>query len=385
MLNQGIRQGPKRYGFYMASVIQLCCMINHNTANLKEVLGELKILKVEILKKIEDIYKNYKKEFEKKISPKTIKSQSSEEEPYSEIRRHLDHLYWLERYYKSNSFKHLLKDSEDIITIIDKLISEPIIKKITVNQLKRMVETKRMDFLGKFEDDFIEITKYDSPNSIYKNSCDLDKFIKDFIKITINLDDSIGENNPLKDISKKNKINIDLGLPEKIEWDKVTIKIKDGLKDIEILYDGKFKRLVSFDEIGFSSSKKNVKENRQWELLKIFSILLIENNKLATPNHLSVMLSNQANKKITIANLYKIKKSLSDSLKSLFKTEEDPFLDYNDRGYYEIKFKLLPQPELRNKGEIWSNPSGYNDNIDSNSDYDSDSDFDEDDDIDKEY
>jgi len=168
--------------------------------------------------------------------------------------------------------------------------------------------------------------------------------------------------------NKKKIINIDLGLPEKIEWDKVTIKIKDGLKDIEIFYNEKFKRLVSFDEIGFSSNKKNMKENRQWELLKILSYLLSEDKKSATPNTLSRMLSTQTNKKITIDNLHQIKKSLSESLKNIFKTEEDPFLDYKGRGYYEIKFKLLPVPGLRNKGKIWSNSSGYNDNIDSTSD-----------------
>lgn len=171
-----------------------------------------------------------------------------------------------------------------------------------------------------------------------------------------------------KSKSTKQKNIIDIEFPEKIEWSKVTIKIKDGLKDIEISYDGKFVKLVSFNEIGFSSSKKELKENRQWELLKILSVLLIEDEKLATPLSLAEMLTRQTGKKITTDNVYKMKKSLAESLKYVFKTEEDPFIEYKNIGYYKVKFKLLPQPELRNKGEIWSNPSGYNDNIESNSD-----------------
>lgn len=179
----------------MIFVIQLSNMINFNTVTLKELYKELLFSKQELLKKIRNINYNYNKELRENCSPE--ENILIDGEIYTSGGDKTYELSLLKRYYKSYSFESLINDANDTIKIIDKLISEPIILKNTINQLKRITEKKRLNSLGQIEDDIIDITKEKNPTSIYKNSYDLDKFLKNFLKITINLEDFIGENNPL--------------------------------------------------------------------------------------------------------------------------------------------------------------------------------------------
>ncbi|MCF7844039.1 hypothetical protein K9M47_04050 [Candidatus Gracilibacteria bacterium] len=145
----------------------------------------------------------------------------------------------------------------------------------------------------------------------------------------------------------KKKYTTDLTFPEKVKWEKVTIKIKEGQEDIEIFYNDKFIKTADYIELGFSANKKEHKPDMKWHLLCIFSILQSTDISKATVNNLIPMLNNRGNRKTSKDNVHQTKKNLSKTLQNLFKTNDDPFI--HNGNYYEPRMKILPEPALRNE------------------------------------
>lgn len=165
---------------------------------------------------------------------------------------------------------------------------------------------------------------------------------------------------PKKTVLKK-KHTIVLEFPETVRWGRVVLKVKEGLQDIEILYDGKHIKMASYIELGFSANKKNSKPDRKWELLIILSVLQKNDIKQATPDKLMSMLKNYSGRTIKKDNIHQTKKLLSEALRGIFNTKENPFTD--NKKYYEPKFKILPVPTLRLE-EPWKQGGRLNENVD---------------------
>lgn len=165
-----------------------------------------------------------------------------------------------------------------------------------------------------------------------------------------------------KNIVGKKKSIIELIFPETVQWEKVTIKIKDGAKDAEIFYNDKHIKTANYIELGFSANKLNPKINKEWLLLTILSVLQNEDIKQATPENLRCMLGRDSkSERIEIDTVHQTKKRLSDALKDIFKTNKDPFVE--NRTYYEPKFKILPEPMMRNE-ELRKQGGPLNENVD---------------------
>lgn len=233
-------------------------MINYNTATLKELFEGLSVSKFELLKRIKDIHINYRKELKEDWVPE--EEILINDEKYTTGGDKTYDLSLLKRYYESYSFELLLNDAKDSITIINKLLLEPIIQKSSVGQLRRVAEKKRINTLGQFEDEAIPVTTYKDPSSIYKNSCDLDQFITDLTKITKNLEDFIGKNNPLiKNKSKEIKTE-DIKNLTLLEND--TLRILKGLEyscDKAKLLNPESKIVkITFGDINFSFTRKEI-------------------------------------------------------------------------------------------------------------------------------
>jgi hypothetical protein len=155
-------------------------------------------------------------------------------------------------------------------------------------------------------------------------------------------------------ILEKDKIrnSVDFDLPKHFEWSELELKIKEGKEDVEIFYKEKNLGIKSYVDLGFSANRKEHKPNREWNLLIYLSVFQKLNITEATPANLGPMFKNHTGGfGIKKDNVYQIKKILSDALKTIFKTEEDPFTDKKE--YYEPKFKIEPEPGLRHD-EIWS-------------------------------
>ena len=165
----------------------------------------------------------------------------------------------------------------------------------------------------------------------------------------------LGVNRP-----QKKKHTVDLVFPEIVQWEKVIIKIKDGLQDAEILYDDKHLITASYVELGFSANKKDHKPDRKWNFLCILSVLQNENITQATAQNLMPMLANYSGRAIKISNVHQAKKMLTASLRTLFKTSADPFVA--NHNYYEPKFKILPEAMMRQK-ELWKQGGRLNENV----------------------
>jgi len=325
--------------------------INYETANIDDLFNELSETKKELgvfLKSLEIIYQETKE-----------KVKGDEE---AEI---------LMRSYDDDDLSVTKEDAVSTIKIIDNLLKDKIVRESHIKQLKNIADgIDRRKRLGDFKEDWLSRVNKEHKqdyNDLYVNFCEMEKWIYDCNNIANRLNDYIGEENPLmKKMSKekngKKIINIDF--PEEVKWENVKIKIKDNLKYIQIYYKKKFIKEISYEEIGFNANKKESKEDRQWALLLILSKLNnTEVNNKITPDELSRMLTNYTKKQINKENIHQIKKKLSEKLKQIFKTEEDPFFDYKEKGFYKTKFELIPETELRGDGEIWRRSTGYNDNI----------------------
>lgn len=166
----------------------------------------------------------------------------------------------------------------------------------------------------------------------------------------------LGVNRP-----QKKKHCIELIFPEIVQWEKVLLKMKEGLQDLEIHYDGKHIKTASYIELGFSANKKEHKPDRKWNFLCILSVLQNEDITQATPNNITPMLAKFTDRTMKRANIHQTKKLLSKELRVVFKTDDNPFTD--NRVYYEPKFKILPESTLRNK-EVRKLGGKLNENFD---------------------
>ncbi len=160
---------------------------------------------------------------------------------------------------------------------------------------------------------------------------------------------------------QKRKCTVEIIIPEETQWEKVELKIKDGLQDIEVWYDNKHIITTDYVDLGFSANPKEHKPDRKWNFLCILSVLQNEDITQATPNNVMPMLARHSNRVTKIANVHQTKKLLSNALRSLFKTSSDPF--YENRFYYQPKFKILPETVLRTK-EVWKQGGPLNENVD---------------------
>lgn len=161
------------------------------------------------------------------------------------------------------------------------------------------------------------------------------------------------------DRPQKKKHTVDLVFPEIVQWEKVLIKIKDGLQDAEVFYNDKHIITASYVELGFSATKKDHKPDRKWNFLCILSVLQNEDITKATAQNLRPMLAKYSGRAIKISNVHQAKKMLTSSLRTLFKTSDDPFVV--NRNYYEPKFRILPEAVMRQK-ELWKQGGRLNEN-----------------------
>ena len=144
---------------------------------------------------------------------------------------------------------------------------------------------------------------------------------------------------------RKMKSVIDLTFPEMVKWEKVTIKIKEGLQDVEIWYGGEFVEATDYIKLGFYSGEKEKIPDRKWTFLTILSVYRATDIKEATVANMATSLSHQTKKQIKPATVHQIKSGLAKELRGIFKTGDNPFHDH--KNYYEPRFKLLPEPALR--------------------------------------
>ena len=156
---------------------------------------------------------------------------------------------------------------------------------------------------------------------------------------------------------KRDKNIFKFDFPKPIQWGELTLKIKDGKEDVEVVYKDKYYGTKSYIDLGFSSNTKNHKPNRLWNLLMMLSIFQNGNITGATSANIGPMFENHTGGfGIKKENFYQTKKLLSDALKTIFGTEEDPFIDrtkIDRKEYYELLFTILPEPALRNE-DPWS-------------------------------
>lgn len=160
---------------------------------------------------------------------------------------------------------------------------------------------------------------------------------------------------------QRKKHTVELTFPEVVKWEKVVLKIKEGLQDVEIWYDNQHIKTTDYIALGFSANKKDHKTDKKWKFLCILSVLQNEDIKQATPENLMQMLAKHSNRVTTRASVHTTKKILSKALRAIFKTSEDPFT--GNKKYYEPRFKILPEPILRNK-ELWKQGGSLNENVD---------------------
>lgn len=162
------------------------------------------------------------------------------------------------------------------------------------------------------------------------------------------------------DRPQKKKHTVNLVFPEIVQWEKVLIKIKDGLQDAEIFYDNVHLVTASYVELGFSANKKDHKPDRKWNFLCILAVLQNEDITQATAQNLMPMLAKYSGRAIKISNVHQAKKMLTASLRTLFKTSANPFV--TNHNYYEPKFKILPEAMMRQK-ELWKQGGRLNENV----------------------
>ena len=167
---------------------------------------------------------------------------------------------------------------------------------------------------------------------------------------------------------KKKKISNELNLPKRVQWEKVTLRFKEGLRQIEIHY-GKQIKTYDYTDLGFYIGEKQPKIDNQWCFLCILSGLIEAREQQATPENIRhqipVFFSPPKDKKsLSKDSVHQIKRKLSEKLQELFQTEAYPFEvcknDDNDY-YYKPNFTLKPSPTLRHK-EPWDQGGELNEN-----------------------
>jgi len=154
-------------------------------------------------------------------------------------------------------------------------------------------------------------------------------------------------------------------------WQQVAIKMKD-LYAAEIFIDDKLFKLMDVADMGFVRSRtKDKTPDRQWEFLRLLSVMLNFKHKKNDDEEFEKLLQNptienmanalsDGKHRVTKDATMKTKEKLSGHLKQLFGIRDNPFHPYDDYGYYQPRFKLMPMPELR-RDQPWSTGIPYDD------------------------
>lgn len=162
-------------------------------------------------------------------------------------------------------------------------------------------------------------------------------------------------------LSRKKRVrnSVELLFPEKVHWEKVMFKIKEGMREIEIFYNGKYIQTADYIQLGFFTGNKQQKPNRAWGFLTALSVLAGTDIQQATVYNMRKMVAIHTQETISTPSVHQIKRSLVKMLREICKTDDDPFHVYQD--YYHPKFTILPEPTLRRK-EIWPQGGRLNEN-----------------------
>ena len=138
-------------------------------------------------------------------------------------------------------------------------------------------------------------------------------------------------------------------LPRSAQWEKLTLKFKEGMEDLEISYDKEHVCTTGYRDLGFYTSKRQQKPDRAWHLLGALGILAVTDPKQATPENLRTMLGSPT--PLKRENVHQIKRSLVKRLCELFNIDDGPFSV--ERRFYSPRFKILPEAELR-RPDVWA-------------------------------
>ena len=152
---------------------------------------------------------------------------------------------------------------------------------------------------------------------------------------------------------KGEEVKPSIKLPANTLWEDIKIRFKNQY-DIEIYVKGKFLEKTSNDKMGLCKAEDK-KPDRRWEFLQKLSTFSISKSVKPTVEDIAYSL------KVKKDNCMKIKEKLSKKLQENFGIYEDAFYSYKDRGFYQTRFELKPEPELRGNGEVYRQASGYND------------------------
>lgn len=180
---------------------------------------------------------------------------------------------------------------------------------------------------------------------------------------------------PPRLIGSKKRVRAGLAsvkLPDNATWDKLHLKLKEGLKEVEVLYSGKHFATYDYEKLGFGV-KKSTKKSMAWMLLEVLAAYRFNPTNRPNMQTLAVSLGKVSGKKVTLDTLYKEKQHLSEDLCYLFGINESPFTD--NKTTYELKFTLDPIPVLRGTGEVWITEGGRPDAPDSDNPYEDETPF----------
>lgn len=150
-------------------------------------------------------------------------------------------------------------------------------------------------------------------------------------------------------------------LPAGSKWQDVEIKFESKY-DIQIYIKKKLFKKTNYEELGFSKSGTKEKDpDIQWDFLRSLSAVQHIKPEEATVEKMAEMLGKLVGKKITKEACAQAKSKLSKKLQETLGINDDPFFDYGASGYYQTKFKLEPEPELRGDGEVFTTKTRYDD------------------------
>ena len=153
------------------------------------------------------------------------------------------------------------------------------------------------------------------------------------INITLNVEKFIAFKTKLESIylrktnksASKRNFQSTAGVYPNLQWQDIAIKFQNG-NDVDVTVKNKAHRL-DFKEMGFEDKKRRL-PNQQWELLK-----LLANNKG------EINWNNSEAKH----NFKKKKQLLSETLKTYFGIDKDPFFPYRKEQAYQIRINLTPE------------------------------------------
>ncbi len=138
-----------------------------------------------------------------------------------------------------------------------------------------------------------------------------------------------------------------VNLPEDALWAKLENRFVDT-HTVSVWYDGKKIGNYDYEALGFARmNTKDHKPDKQWHLLRRLAIISSSNNKVR-PTFAELFTQPAKNNQAC----HKLKHNLSKKLKLAFGIAEDPFYKYDDYAGYRLKFKILPEPDLRGDGQI---------------------------------